>query len=200
MDSYPSPILFHGPGARVAAMAIVSQLGRLLHEPFGEKGLKIAESREIIELMNSASVGDKPAVIVVGPMDRATRSSQDVLLKNIEEFDDRLIRPVLWALDQAEVISTVRSRCLRRWCPGPDLYDDDALDRARSVVDCALIRDVPGVIEGLKETDPRQLLEAAARDLSVRGIDDQTKNLWEQVRGALRFKNPTPTEVLAAFL
>jgi hypothetical protein len=181
-------------------MAIVSRLGRLLHEPFGEKGLKIAESREVIELMNNASVGDEPGVVVIGPMDRANRSAQDVLLKNIEEFDDRIIRPVLWALDEADVLPTIRSRCLRRWCPGPDLYDEDVLDRGRAVVDCSLVRDVPGVIEGLKDTDPRQVLEAAARELSFRGIDDRTKHLWERVREALRFKAPTATEALAAFL
>lgn len=200
MESYTSPVLFHGPAARDAAMAIVPRLGRLLHEPFGEDGLKIAESREVVALMNSASVGDDPGVVVIGPMDRANRSAQDVLLKNIEEFDDRIIRPVLWAFDEADVLSTIRSRCLRRWCRGPDLYDEDVLDRARGILDSALAQDIPGVIEGLKDTDPRQILEATARELSFRGIDDRTKDLWEQVRVALRFKTPTTTEALAVFL
>lgn len=200
MDRYSSPILFHGPGARRAAMAKVSVIGRLIHEPFGEKGLKIAESREIIELMNSAPVGDKPGVLVMGPMDRATRSSQDVLLKNIEEFDDRIVRPILWAFDETEVVATIRSRCLRQWCPGAMSRDEEAIEAARSAVDCSLIRDVPGLVEVLKDKDPRAVLEATAQVLAEGGIDDSTKNLWEQVRAVLRFKNPTPTETLAAFL
>ena len=200
MDSYTSPILFHGPNARRAAMAKVSVIGRLIHEPFGEEGLKIAESREIVELMNSASVGDKPGVIVMGPMDRANRASQDVLLKNIEEFNDRIIRPILWAFDEMEVIPTIRSRCLRQWCPGLMMRNEEALEAARSAVECSLIRDIPGLVEVLREKDARQVLEATAQVLADRGIDDSTKSLWERVRSILRFKNPTPTEALSAFL
>jgi hypothetical protein len=175
-------------------------IGRLLHAPFGVKGLKIAESREIVGLMNSAPVGDQPGVLVIGPMDRATRSSQDVLLKNLEEFDDSIIRPILWAIDQAEVVSTIRSRCLQQWCPGPDLYDEDTLYQARGVVDCSLVGDVAGLVEALKDREPRPLLEAAARILAERGIDDETQGLWARVRKALQHKLPSINEVLAAFL
>lgn len=200
MDPYSSPILFHGPGAEGAAKAKASAIGRPLHTPFGAAGLKIAESREIVELMNNASVGDQPGVLVIGPMDRATRSSQDVLLKNLEEFDDAIIRPVLWAIDQADVVSTIRSRCLQQWCPGPDLYDEDTLYQARGVVDCSLIGDIAGLVEALKDREPRPLLEAAARVLAERGIDKDTADLWGRIREALRFKLPSANEAMAAFL
>jgi len=200
VDSYPSPILFHGPAAEGAAKAKASIIGRLLHAPFGATGLKIAESREIVELMNSAPVGDEPGVLLIGPMDRATRSSQDVLLKNLEEFNDAIIRPVLWAIDQADVVSTIRSRCLQQWCPGPDLYDEDTLYQARGVVDCSLVGDTAGLVEAVKDREPRPLLEAAARVLAERGIDDDTAALWGRVREALRFKLPSANELLAAFL
>lgn len=200
MSTYSSCILFHGPGAERTAKAKVSVIGKLLHAPFGEKGLKIAESREIVDLMNSAPVGDEPGVLVIGPMDRATRSSQDVLLKNIEEFNDQLVRPILWANDEADVVATIRSRCIRQWCPGEDLYDEDTLYQARGVVDCALIGDVPGLIEALKDREPRPLLEATARVLAERGIDDQTADLWGRVRETLRFKLPSTNEALAVFL
>lgn len=200
MDRYSSCILFHGPGAEGAANAKVSVIGRLLHAPFGKEGLKIAESREIVELMNSAPVGDDPGVLVIGPMDRATRSAQDVLLKNLEEFDDQNVRPILWAYDQAEVISTIRSRCLQQWCPGPDLYDEETLYQARGVIDCALVGDVAGLVESLKDREPRPILEAAARVLSERGIDDETAPLWGRLRETLRFKLPSANEMLAVFL
>lgn len=200
MTRYPSAILFHGPGAEQAAKAKASVLGRLLHAPFGEGGLKIAESREIVELMNGAPVGDEPGVIIIGPMDRAGRSAQDVLLKNLEEFDERIIRPILWAYDEADVLSTVRSRCVRQWCHGELPYDEDMTYQARSVVNCSLSGDTAGVIEALKDQDPRRLLEASVTVLLERGIDDQTKDLWGRVREALRFKLPSATEALAAFL
>lgn len=200
MLPYTSPMLFHGPSARDAAMAIVPRLGRLIAPPFGEQGLKIAESREIVDLMESAAVGDQPGVVVMGPMDRATRASQDVLLKNIEEFDDRLVRPVLWARDEAAVISTIRSRCLRTWCPGTIELDEDATETGRLIVDCVLARDVAGIIEHMKDANSRAILEAAAYELSLRGIDDRTADLWGRLREVLRFKTPSWTEAVAAFL
>lgn len=197
---YASPILFHGPAARDAAMAIVPSLGRQLREPFGDNGLKIAESREIIDLMNNTPVGDSPGVIVMGPMDRAMQVATDVLLKSIEEFDEQIVRPVLWAHDEAEVSSTIRSRCLRRWCPGTVEVDEDLLDTARGVVEAALSGDVAAVIEGLREEDPREILVAAAAALRERGVGDATEALWEGLRAALSVRNPTATEALAAFL
>jgi len=181
-------------------MAKASDLGRLLHEPFGESGLKIAESREVIELMNSTSVGDQAGVVVLGPMDRAQRSAQDVLLKSIEEFDGEGTRPVLWAFDETEVLPTIRSRCLRQWCPGAIVQDETVVETARSTVTLALHRDVPGLIEILKDADPREVLEAVAQVLAEREFDEDTRDLWEQIREVLRFKNPTDTEVLTAFL
>ena len=200
MGSYPSPILFHGPSAREAALGTASELGRLIHEPFGDAGLKIAESREIIDLMNNTPVGDEPGVVVMGPMDLAQQVATDVLLKSIEEFNDRIVRPVLWALDEAEVSPTIRSRCLRRWCPGDLEVDEHMLDLARGLVESSLAGDAAGVIENIKEQEPRDVLVAAARSLRDRGVDDETRGLWEAVRGALRVRNPTATEALAAFL
>lgn len=200
MLRYPSPILFHGPGAEQAARAKATVLGRLLHEPFGESGLKIAESREVVDLMNSAPVGDDPGVLIIGPMDRATRSAQDVLLKNLEEFDETIVRPVLWAYDEADVLSTIRSRCLRQWCTAELPYDEDTRYQARGLVSCALKNDVAGVIETVKDRDPRSMLEAVAQILLEQGLEEDTLVLWDRVRDALRFKKPSMNELLATFL
>lgn len=181
-------------------MEQLPEIGRLIHDPFGEEGLKIADSREIIELMNNAPVGDSPGVIVMGPLDRAQQVATDVLLKSIEEFDDQIVRPVLWAHDEAEVSPTIRSRCLRRWCPGPDAVDEEALEVARGLVEAALAGDVASVIEGLREQDPRDMLVASVTALRDRGVDAESESLWEALRRALKVRNPTASEALVAFL
>jgi len=78
--------------------------------------------------------------------------------------------------------------------------EEHVLDLARGLVESALVRDTAAVIETLKEQDPRDVLVAAAACLRDRGVDDETRGLWEAVRGALRLRNPTLTETLAAFL
>ena len=200
MASYTSAVLFHGPSARAAAMRVVGGLGRLLHSPFGEKGLKIAESREIVGLMSNAPVGDRAGVVVIGPLDHAPPASTDVLLKSIEEFDPDVVRPVLWAHDETEVSLTIRSRCLRRWCPGERTMDEHVLDAARQLVTESLGAHRGSVVELLNDRDPREMLVGAAQAIRERGIDDETGGLWESVRAALRHRNPTETEALAAFL
>jgi len=181
-------------------MRAASGLGRLLHSPFGEAGLKIAESREIISIMNNTPVGDRAGVLVIGPVDRAAPASTDVLLKSIEEFNPNIVRPVLWAHDETEVSSTIRSRCLRRWCPGERLVDEDVMEAARQLVSESLGGHRASVVELLNDRDPRDILVGAAQALHERGIDKETQYLWEGVRAALRFRNPTETEALSAFL
>jgi hypothetical protein len=172
----------------------------MIHDPFGDNGLKVAESREVVELMNNPPIGDGIGVVVVGPMDRANNASADILLKSIEEFDSDVVRPVLWAHDEMGTLGTIRSRCLRQWCPGVVEYDIELVEDMRSLVNSSLSGDTVAVVEKLKEKDPRTALEAAAVVLAQRGIDDTTKELWAQVRKVLRYRNPTFTETLSAFL
>ena len=199
MPSYASAILFHGPGARTQARHAAHGLGRVLRE-FGEGGLKIAESREIIGLMSNAPVGDEPGVIVVGPVDYAAHASTDVLLKTLEEFNPDIVRPVLWAHDETEVSPTIRSRCLRRWCPGEVSTDDDAMDAAREIVYESFGGHRASVIEMMKDKEPRVMLECVAKALAERGIDDESRPMWDRVRSALSYPNTTFTEALAALL
>lgn len=200
MVPYPSAILFHGPSAEANARRQLVTFGDLL-KAFGEEGLKIAESREIVELMGNAPMGDRPGVLLIGPVDHAAPASTDVLLKTLEEFDSSVIRPVLWAHDEAEVSPTIRSRCLRRWCPGVEAsIDEDLMDAARNLVEESINGHLASVIELAKEKDPRLFLEAVARALCHRGIDEETRDMWERVRSALRYPKPTTTECLAALL
>lgn len=199
MRSYFSPVLFHGPGAREVAMAEVPTLGRLIHEPFGEDGLKVAESREIIELMNNTPIGDEPGVVVIGPMDQGQQMATDVLLKSIEEYDPNVVRPVLWALNEPDVSPTIRSRCLRRWCPGEETYDELLLADAERLVTASLEEKRSVVLEVTKEHG-EEILSAVARVLSWRQMDSASRALWGRVRDVLCVRKPTATEILVPFL
>lgn len=180
-------------------MAELPSIGRLLHEPFGEAGLKMAESREIIDLMNNAPMGDDPGAVLIGPMDRSQQMATDVLLKSIEEYDPEIVRPVLWALNEQDVSPTIRSRCLHRWCPATETYDELLLEHAEKLVDASLKQQRAIVLETLKENG-EEILSAVARVLSWRKMDEPTRALWERVRAVLRVRKPTATEVLAPFL
>jgi hypothetical protein len=173
-----------------------------LHDPFGEDGLKIAESREIIELMNGTPLGDQVGVIVVGPMDRALPASTDVLLKTLEEFDPQVFRPILWAYDEGGVRPTIRSRCVRRWCPGDEIRDEELLRQVTELVQASLNQDRPAVLSFLRETTGVEVLLAASQVLRDRGAEISTKELqlWDQLRQVLRVRNPSANEIKAVFL
>jgi len=199
VQRYPSAVLLHGPGARDEALVLAARLGRILRQPVGDDGLKIADSREIVDLLSSAPAGDGPGSLVIGPMDRANRMVSDALLKSLEEFDDRTVRPVLWAADEGDVSPTIRSRCLQRWCPAsadtPE--DDDALGRA--VLDAAARRDAAALIEATREKEPREVLDSLSRALA-RVRCDGVWHIWNSAREVLGSREPTMTEVLAALL
>jgi hypothetical protein len=181
-------------------MAEVPEIGRLIHEPFGDEGLKIADSREIVDLLNNAPVGDSPGVIVLGPMDRAQQMATDVLLKSIEEFATEVIRPVLWAFNEGDVSGTIRSRCLLRWCHAKLELDEIILADAERIVQAALDQDRAVVVEVWREYEGRELAEAAVEVLGHRPMTQATQRLWGTLREALSVRGPTATEILVAFL
>lgn len=198
--SYPSAVLFHGPEALAKALEAARSYGRLLHEPFGQEGLKIEESRTIIDLMANAPLGDKPGVLILGPMDHAWPAAADALLKSLEEFEGDIVRPVLWAHDEGGVKATIRSRCIRRWCPGPEISDKAILEQVRILVESSLKGNRAGVLESLKDLEGDILL-AATQILRERTVFSKGEvRLWERIRGVLRFHNPSPTEIKAVFL
>ena len=196
---YSSAVLFHGPSALDRATEFADELGRLLQEPFGAEGLKIEESREIIALMNNTPLGDKPGVLIIGPMDHAWPSATDVLLKTLEEFDPAVLRPVLWAHDEGGVRGTIRSRCLRQWCPGPEVTDESLMDQAKALVDASLDGNQALVLETLRDMEGDVLL-AATQILRHRPMGIREVLLWDRVREVLRFYNPTKTEIKAVFV
>lgn len=198
--SYTTAMLFHGPLARERALRKARELGALVHEPFGEEGLKIDDSREIVELMSTVSVGDKVGTLVIGPLDQARQAATDALLKSLEEFNPEIICPVLWANDAGDVSQTIRSRCREVFCPGSIQLEDEDLERARELVEASIRRDRATVIELWKEMGEQKIIPALTKVLSSSLDSKRTLALWEKIRPTLQHREPTKNEILAALL
>lgn len=200
-----SAILYYGPGARAAALEEVYRVGSLLAPPFGDDGLKVDEARAFVDSLQLPPF-EGIGVSVVGPMDRATPQASDALLKTVEEFG-KYVLPILWAHDLEGVTPTLRSRCLDRWAwVDPDDIepdeDSDELEAAgRGLVKAALSGElwaIPGYVNDHKGKEHELLniaAEAIYRDGSIEAL-----RLWESVRACAEHRNPTPIEVIAAFL
>lgn len=202
--------LFHGPGARLAALNEAARLGRLLHEPFGDEGLKVAEAREFVSLLQCAPVGETDGVVIAGPMDHAMPKSSDVFLKSIEE-PPLFVHPLLWATDLGGVSVTVRSRCLAVWCPNADTSapgDELVEGTARELLTAVLAGKyglVPGLVGKVKSTpklrgrEP-ELVAEVVEAMTLMMEDPKVMTLWSRVRHLATWQNPTQLEVIAAFL
>ena len=205
-EVFVSCLLFYGPGAEEEALQRSDDIGRLLAEPFGAEGLKVADSREITSLMAAPPVGSGIGVVIIGPMDRATPEAQDALLKHLEEFDPTTIQPILWTIDLGAVFGTIRSRCLMEWCPHGAVPEMEHLDAATSLVRSAIDRDYASIIGGLKEYegDNRAMLDAVAMVLADRVVEgkqvEESLTLWDSVREAMVGRVISNREILAALL
>jgi hypothetical protein len=112
-----------------------------------------------------------------------------------------------------DVQGTITSRCLERWAPGTGLIEDDdtILTAAIELVNASLRGDfwmIPGLLtdalkapktKGRKERREPALLQAATEVLAE--MEDPNRfALWEALRAASRYRNPTPNDVALAFL
>jgi len=179
-------------------------VGRLLAPPVGEEGLKVDEARQVVALLQVVPVGMDIGVVVVGPLDLAGAGASDALLKTIEGFDDRFVQPILWAHDLGGVTRTIQSRSLARWAPeGDEDEEDDGLAEAGwSLVSASLEGDlwrIPGIVGGQKGKE-YELLRSATDILYGQIDDERARKLWRAIRQVARHRNPTPIEVISAFL
>jgi len=146
-----SPILFHGPTSQTRASMAASDWGRVVGV-FGDPttGINAETAREVVAAASTPYVGDRPAAIVVGPVDVGTSEGvNDPLLKVLEEPDPTYPRVHLWAWDEGEVRPTIRSRCLAEWCPGRFPVDGTASAAARAAVRAYLTGDAAGVMDAM---------------------------------------------------
>lgn len=185
-----TPVLFHGPRARGAAVAHARSLGRMVSEPIGDEGLKVDDSREIVRLAGSAGVGDLSPVVVVGPLDRATPEAGDALLKTLEDLAEGPVRIVLWADYFGGVIGTIRSRTLGRWCPPDPNWVSPYIDgNAEDLYNAWLKRDAARCLEIIYKSkkDWPALLQGFCEVMAEEGPleDPKTVQVWAQVRPLL---------------
>jgi len=198
-----SCILFHGPGARQAALSRAADIGRLVAPPFGDDGLKVDAAREVVTWLLITPVGRDLGVVVVGPMDMANPKASDVLLKRIEEFPEGVVQPLLWAHDLGGVSPTIQSRCLDEWAPGLDdeEQDDTVMTLAWELVEAALsgeMERLPSVYQAQgKETE---LLGAVAGALGTDLDDPAKRDLWERLRKVAQWRNPQIIEIASALV
>ena len=119
-----TPFLFYGPGAFAAAVDLAASQGDPL-EPVGREGLKVQDSRDLVQIALEGVIGDRPPSVVVGPMDEASPAAADALLKTLEEVSGvRSLCIVLWCRGLHSVIPTIISRCNTVWSPGQHTVDD----------------------------------------------------------------------------
>lgn len=201
-------LLFHGPGGRSSALVDAKVRGKLSCEPIGEGGLKVDESRALIEMLLMPFPGNEKKSFVVGPMDEANVNASDALLKSLEDLDHSKYVLNLWAADVMNVSPTIQSRCAARWCyePGPgDLVDDSEIfPKALDILDAYRKKDYLAILEIAKDKEifagAFRLVPEVLSPSLVEGEDERDFILWERVRGYLRYNNLSHNERLAAVL
>lgn len=167
-----TPTLFHGPEARDSAVLLSEERGRPVRAPMGDSGLKVDDSRLIVELATLSGVGDKPPSLVIGPIDGATPEAADALLKTLEDLTEAPLRLVLWADHLAGVIPTIRSRTRAAWCPPGLTYQPSysyLSEQAQTLCVALLKADgagVLGVIEDTEKDEWLDLLQAVCEPLA----------------------------------
>jgi hypothetical protein len=198
-----SCILYHGPGAKEAALAEAGRIGRLVVPPIGEDGLKVDDARQVAEILLSVPIGEQLGVVVVGPMDEANPKASDTLLKTIEDFPGEYMVPILWANDLGSVSLTIRSRCLERWAATSGVSDDDAIVTAAfQIIDAALAMDYVTLVDTKRPYDKRELelIAAMSEALSTRLDDPACRDLWDHLRAVAGWRNPFLSEIIVAMI
>lgn len=175
--------------ARQVALEFAEQEGRLLAPPFGDVGITVETSREIVKLLSHIPLGDQKGVVVVGPMDEAASvAALDALLKTLEEVDGRYIQPVLWARDVGDVRSTIRSRSIEQWCPGPEVETSYVVS-AKRLCEASLERREASVLTlwGDNKGVELEILQASANVLATTDAGNLASRLmlWERIRSLL---------------
>jgi hypothetical protein len=184
-----TPILFHGPLARAAVVSHAQEAGRLIADPIGDGGLKVADSRLIVELAGNAGVGDRKPVVIVGPLDRATPEAADALLKTLEDLAEGPLVILLWADYLGGVIGTIRSRTLDRWCPPDERWSSPFVDEHAEALYAAWDKgDAAACMRVVydRQKDWQALLQGFCEVMAERAPDSpQTARVWPLVRPLL---------------
>ena len=202
-----SCLIFHGPGARDAALRKVTEVGHLMAPPYGDAGIRVEDIRDmvahLIETPRLAGLG----CVVAGPIDEAkSANATDALLKNIEEFDGKVVLPILWAHDLGGVPPAIRSRCMEIWSPGtPEPSEDDdkymglAWDIVSKVIEGHPV-DIPSVIKSLKDNQCMSLVNALSDVLASQIENPVFHEIWNRLRPVTCWTHPKLVEIVLAVM
>lgn len=176
-----SSLLFHGPTAQSRARDAASLYGRILLNPSSPNGLRKADSRAAVEFHLNPPVSDRPGSLILGPLDAATPSASDALLKMVEEPNPSA-RPFLWALDLGGVAPTIRSRCLVLWSP----QDTELKDKVDPLVKDAAKGDPVAVYSLLESSEsPEVVAKKVLAYLASKVPTESELALWQRLKPLL---------------
>ena len=204
-----TPRLFHGPSARDEAVRAAAEAGRPIADPVGDAGLKVSDSRAVVDLVVGGAIGDAVPTLVVGPMDGATPEASDALLKTLEDLTEGPVVLSLWADWVGGVVPTIRSRVSEVWCPAVAGTLDPLspfLQAGASAAGCAMsgaVGDAIGIVIEHEGTEG-ELLRAAARALTPHiqsedtDVAEKALIVWRRIRLALR--RPTRLSAMRALI
>lgn len=198
-----SCILYHGPGAKEAAIAEANRIGRLVAPPIGDDGLKVDDARRVTELLMSVPTGELMGVVVIGPMDEANAKSSDTLLKSIEEFPGDYTVPIMWAHDLGGVSMTIRSRCLDRFVTALGTNDNDVVVAAAfRIIEAVIAKEYLIVVDTMRSYDKREadLIAALSEALSTDLDREDYREIWDRVRRVAEFRNPFLSELIVSMI
>lgn len=199
-----SCLLYHGPGAKEAALEAGARMGRLVAPPMGEDGLKVDDARTVVGLLTQVPIGDELGILIIGPIDEANPKAADTLLKQIENTTGKYVQPIMWANDLGGVTLTLRSRCLERWAAAGLVGDEDETLIAGSykLIEAVSKQDVLQVVAIARQFEKREvaLLGALSEVLATNLEDALYRQVWERIRKVSQLKNPWMSEVIIALL
>lgn len=171
--------------------------------PFGDKGLKVDDAREVVRLTQMPPVGTEKGAIMVGPLDDAQPEAADALLKTIEELNTNLFVLGLWARDLQDVLPTIQSRCQHEWSPGTAAAADEELyGKARDLLQYSRKKDYASLMEVLGEIDNDKVEEVLRLipDVLVQEVRSGKKadlSPWRKIRELLVHKYLKVLDVVA---
>lgn len=185
-----TPFLYYGPGAFEAASNMAASIGDPL-PPVGGGGLKVKDSRDLVEVAMEGIIGERLPSVVVGPMNASTPEAADALLKTLEETDGtQLLRFVLWSENLHGVIPTIQSRCNCVWSPSTGSESELAVESsAEEFLDFFMEDKNAQAIGVLVNHDNWGDLLSSVSDLiairlhgSEEEPTDKMQNLWRKIR------------------
>ena len=207
MKEHHTVRLFHGPGAFPEAMKATAD-GQLLCPPMGQEGIRVDDSRAVVQMMYSPRMGEVSGYLVLGPLDEAQSRAMDTLLKTVEEPPSPYNILILWANDIGNVPRTIRSRCLDIWCPlvqkvGDDTENEAAMLAAIRILEALKTRDLLVAVDTLKAWDKKEttILSSLSSALASEiGTDPWASEMWNRLRPVYLVRNPFISEILSALV